>query len=573
MRPEDQGLLPRRPGLVLLVLRADARRAVRRLRREPDCLLSDRAGRPRCAKCPDEDDRDPVTVIHGLVAVLDPGAGRELVAGAVRRSAPQPAYQRRLAWALEASPALLTGDGHLAPLRAIPRFTEMLCDAGIAGVVRPSCGHCGRTVRIDKPLDGVRACRRCHARSRAVPCGRCGATRDPVTRDEQGQPVCANCFTAAPENLETCTGCGRVRPVDRRTADGPLCARCPPLAVMTCAVCGREAPCGISRTTGKPWCPACQRRRARCSACGRHDAIASGTLDRPLCAGCAPPPPWAGCPVCSDPDHPSPGQCARCLVNARLTELMGPGDGSLPPGLQALRREIAGAEHIITATRWLSKPSVAPVLSGLADGTIPLTHQALDELPRRPALDHLRQTLVAVGALPFRDEEMIRLEAYLHGLLDAQDDPERRRLLHRYLIWHLVRRMRSRNNGKPATRQQALLTRRLARGAIVFLDWLDTAGLTLGTCRQADIDQWLASGQAATAKKPDGSSAGRTPTGSPPAIFPPPPGGPGPLPSSTARAAGTPPASSCTTTNSSPRTASPGCSSCSTPRASPRSAA
>jgi hypothetical protein len=162
----------------------------------------DRAGRPRCARCTDVDDRDPVSVIHGLVAALDPGTGRETIAAAVRRSAPQPAYQRRLAWALEASPALLTGDAHLAPLRAIPRFTEMLCDAGIAGVVRPSCGHCGRTVRIDKPLDGVRACRRCHARSRAVPCGHCGAVRDPVTRDEQGRPVCANCFTAAPENLE-----------------------------------------------------------------------------------------------------------------------------------------------------------------------------------------------------------------------------------------------------------------------------------------------------------------------------------------------------------------------------------
>jgi len=50
-------------------------------------------------------------------------------------------------------------------------------------------------------------------------------------------------------------------------------------------------------------------RRAACSACGRHDAIAAGTLERPLCAGCTPPPPWANCPVCSDPDHPSPGQC------------------------------------------------------------------------------------------------------------------------------------------------------------------------------------------------------------------------------------------------------------------------
>ena len=57
--------------------------------------------------------------------------------------------------------------------------------------------------------------------------------------------------------------------------------------------------------------------------------------------------------------------------------------------------------------------------------------------------------------------------------------------------------MRSRNNGKPVTRQQALLTRRLTRGAIVFLDWLGSAGLTLESLRQADLDQWLASGQAA----------------------------------------------------------------------------
>ena len=97
----------------------------------------DRAGRPRCAKCPDDDGRDPVAVIHGLITALDPGAGRETVADAVRRSAPRPSYQQKLAWALEENPALLTGDGHLAPLRAIPRFIEILGDAGVAGVVRP----------------------------------------------------------------------------------------------------------------------------------------------------------------------------------------------------------------------------------------------------------------------------------------------------------------------------------------------------------------------------------------------------------------------------------------------------
>jgi hypothetical protein len=170
---------------------------------------------------------------------------------------------------------------------------------------------------------------------------------------------------------------------------------------------------------------------------------------------------------------------------------MGPAAGSLPPGLQALRRELATAEYPGTAMRWLVNPSVAPVLAGLAAGRISLTHQALDGLPQSRALAHLRQTLVAVGALPGRDEEMTRLEAFLAALIDAQPGTERRALLHRYLIWHLVRRLRSRNEGRPVTRQQARVIRRLARGAVTFLDWLDARDLTLGSCRQADLDRWL----------------------------------------------------------------------------------
>jgi hypothetical protein len=456
----------------------------------------DRAGQPRCATCPQEDGRDPVTVIHGIIAELDPVVSRDAVADAVRRAAPRPSYQQKLAWALEDNAGLLTGEGHLAPLRAIPRLVEELHAGGVAGIVRPSCPGCHRVVRIDKPLDGVRVCRMCIARSRIQQCARCGARREPVTRDEAGRPLCANCFIADPANLETCIGCGRRRPVERRIPDGALCSRCPSLPLLTCSICGQATPCGISRATGQPWCPACQRRTAACSACGHLAPIASGTLADPLCAECTGRAPWADCPACSDPGHPSPGRCARCLINRRLDELMGPVGGSLPPALQALRRDIATAEHPITAMRWLTKPSIAPVLSDLAAGRIPLTHQALDELPGTQALAHLRQTLVAVGALPGRDEEMVRLEAFLAGLLASQHDTERRRLLHRYLIWHLVRRLRSRNGGRPVTRQQSLLIRRLARGAVVFLDWLEAHDLTLGTCRQADLDRWLADEQA-----------------------------------------------------------------------------
>jgi hypothetical protein len=456
----------------------------------------DRASQPRCATCPDTDSRDPVTVIHDIIAELDPGVSRDAVAVAVRCSAPQPSYQLKLAWALEDHPGLLTGEGHLAPLRAIPRFIEAMHAAGVAGIVRPACPRCHRVVRIDKPLNGVRVCRMCIAHSRVEPCARCEARREPVTRDDQGRPVCANCFITDPANLETCIGCGRRRAVERRTPDGPLCSRCRALPLLTCSICGQAGPCGISRATGRPWCPACQRRKAACSACGCLAAIASGTLADPLCAGCTAPPAWAGCPVCSDPGHPNPGQCARCLIDRRLDELMGPPAGSLPPGLQALRADIAAAEHPVTAMRWLTKPSIAPVLSDLAAGRIPLTHQALDELPRSQALAHLRQTLVAVGALPGRDEEMTRLEAFLAGLIDSQHDTGRRRLLHRYLIWHLVRRGRRRNNGRPLTPQQSRMIRRLACGAVAFLDWLDAHDLTLGSCQQADLDRWLADEQA-----------------------------------------------------------------------------
>ena len=99
---------------------------------------------------------------------------------------------------------------------------------------------------------------------------------------------------------------------------------------------------------------------------------------------------------------------------------------------------------------WLTNPSITPVLAGLAAGRIPLTHRALDSLPQTRALAHLRQTLVAIGALPSRDEEMTRLEAFLAALIESQPGTERRRLLHTYLTWHLVRRLRSRNDGRPS---------------------------------------------------------------------------------------------------------------------------
>ena len=141
--------------------------------------------------------------------------------------------------------------------------------------------------------------------------------------------------------------------------------------------------------------------------------------------------------------------------------------------------------------RWLKKKPVAPVLADLAAGRRDLTHDALDELPQSQPLAHLREVLVGVGALPSRDEQMIRIERFVSLILAAHVNHERRKVLHHYTTWHLVRRLRQRNNGRPTTIQQFASVRQRTYGAVAFLDWLTVNGLTLGSCGQADLDRWL----------------------------------------------------------------------------------
>jgi hypothetical protein len=141
---------------------------------------------------------------------------------------------------------------------------------------------------------------------------------------------------------------------------------------------------------------------------------------------------------------------------------------------------------------WLSKSIVSTTLAKLATGQRPLTHHGLDELPRSKPGDHLRAVLVATGVLPERDEHFARLEQWTTQTLnDRSSDMEQKELLHRYAIWHLLRRLR--NHDTTTTAGQVTVVRQHVRAAIVLLDWLDTRGLTLATCRQGDLEDWLTS--------------------------------------------------------------------------------
>jgi hypothetical protein len=62
--------------------------------------------------------------------------------------------------------------------------------------------------------------------------------------------------------------------------------------------------------------------------------------------------------------------------------------------------------------------------------------------------------LVATGALPPRDEQMARLERWITITIADRDDRGERELLHRYAVWHLLRRLRRRTGAGETTYSQ-----------------------------------------------------------------------------------------------------------------------
>jgi hypothetical protein len=457
----------------------------------------DRKGQPRCRQCPDRDDRDPLAVLAATVSAVDPSLTAEAISAAARRVFSKPAHPQKLAWAVEGAPGLLTGGGASAPSGGVLRLIGELRDAGAQAITRPACPRCQRVVRLYRRIDGLWCCSNCVAKTRAQPCARCGTVREAATRDEHGRPLCPNCLITDPANQEECAGCGRRRPVSTRTPDGPLCQNCRPWQVLTCSICGQHGPCVISKATGKPWCRACKQRWARCSRCGTVAPVRAGTADAPLCSACALADAgfWRSCPGCGQQGRITTGRCMTCQLRTQLRGLPGGPDGTIRPGLQALYDNLAGYERPATVLGWLRNSTAPAILRELGTGQCPLTHAALDELPDGKPLRHLRAVLVATGTLPPRDEQLTRLETWISWSIAERPDPGQRQLLHRYAVWHVVRRLRGRLAGAHATHGQALAAQRNIKAAIALLDWLTARDLTLAAARQGDLEIWLADAQ------------------------------------------------------------------------------
>lgn len=92
---------------------------------------------------------------------------------------------------------------------------------------------------------------------------------------------------------------------------------------------------------------------------------------------------------------------ARENLYAVLQDLLDDGTGHTHPDLDSLLWDLVDMPEPQRGLTWIhNNPHVSEYLRGLARGDIPLTHEALHELPSWRTTAHLRDLLMASGALP-----------------------------------------------------------------------------------------------------------------------------------------------------------------------------
>jgi hypothetical protein len=160
--------------------------------------------------------------------------------------------------------------------------------------------------------------------------------------------------------------------------------------------------------------------------------------------------------------------------------------------LSTLADKLIASPNPKSTWMWLRRPHVHTLITDLATGALPLTHKALHELPNWRTVAHLRDLLMAAGALPAIDEQLLHHQTWLtHRLGELRDDPHQR-LLRAFATWHQLPQLRARAAVKPLTPGSRRATGERFRAAHTFLTWLDTTDRSLASCTQADLDAWHA---------------------------------------------------------------------------------
>jgi hypothetical protein len=310
------------------------------------------------------------------------------------------------------------------------------------------CADCGKYPMIVTPAyDGRPRCRSCYY-TMQQPCARCGALARAERHWPEG-PVCLPCVDAVRLTHANCTRCGQLRPVFRRDGPGPVCPECAGVRLAyRCRSCG-----AMGRIHSRGLCPACR---------------AQALLDQLFTA----------------PD-------GRPRAEALLDRLFTAPDGRPADWLAPLAEELARYDNAYSLIGYLKGPG-GRLIRKLATGELPCTHQALDKLRQTRSVEYLRSTLVLVGLLEPRDEELAMARTHLAAMLADVGHDEDRRLLARFLRWKLLPYLheRAEHDGTQNFNVRRYTVRQFS-GARMFLKYLRQSNATLATCPQHLIDRWV----------------------------------------------------------------------------------
>jgi hypothetical protein len=188
------------------------------------------------------------------------------------------------------------------------------------------------------------------------------------------------------------------------------------------------------------------------------------------------------------------GRCERCALARRTAQLMAGPDGVVPSPLVGVHDTIVASASPRKALNWLRQGAGAPILARLADGTMAMSHDALDAHPSTRAANHIRQMLIAHGALPARDEPLATLERLNADTVAGITRTEDRKVVAAFATWRVLRRLRRQADHNATARTAINHARNQVVGAVRFLDWLAARHLSLATCTQGDLELWLATG-------------------------------------------------------------------------------
>lgn len=100
----------------------------------------------------------------------------------------------------------------------------------------------------------------------------------------------------------------------------------------------------------------------------------------------------------------------------------------------------------MTTRRWLRRPGIGWLLTALDSGALPLTHTTLDAQPASKAVEHLRDLLVATGALGSDTDLLIDRLRHVSDQLLVALDADDARIVRSWLRWHVLPRLRRRHD-------------------------------------------------------------------------------------------------------------------------------